>query len=190
MGWIASYNKINTVANNTLGHWWTSRPHVFWLIVVPTKSICAFSPQHPSRRRNFCKVEVCNGVSVLDDGWLHVISILSYFWAHAVIHRMMLYDIIWHHITSYDAQDLANGAPFNTQGRVLARHLVVSCVILSFDNPLFSSDLVVGPLVKTGITGVFHDHFSMKLHQKLSCYITWRTFKGIKMGCSNHVVCT
>jgi len=43
-----------------------------------------------------------------------------------------------------------------------------SCIILSFDNPLFSSDLVVGPLVKTGIKGVFHDHNSVKLQSFMS----------------------
>ena len=44
-------------------------------------------------------------------------------------------------------------------------------IILSFDNPLFSSDLVVGPLVKTGIRGVFHDHNSVKLQSFMSDYI-------------------
>ena len=69
------------------------------------------------------------------------------------------------------ARDLANGAPFNTRGVVLAAHIVVSYLILPFHNPLSSSDLVVDPLDKTGIIGVFHGPNSVKLHDFVQGYI-------------------
>jgi len=100
MSWIAKYNKISTLwQKQTSGYWWTSLSHGSWLGLALIKSFCALSPQHPSRQRKFLQVEICNGVSVLDDSWLHVMFIFSFF---LVLHRYMSYDVIWCHMISYD----------------------------------------------------------------------------------------
>ena len=102
MSWIAKLQHgFNTVAKKTSGCWWTSLSHGSWLGLALIKSFCALSPQHPSRQRKFLQVEICNGVSVLDDGWLHVIFIFSFYLS---LRRYLSYDIIWYHMMSYDVR--------------------------------------------------------------------------------------